>query len=153
MLQVYVPNMPTCQILYQKSCYNVIHYSDHAIQNAFMHELSEYQTPRNLHIYITGVKLAAMWKWKTFLKLWSSGFYWSFHLYKIQSPWRCNLHPLPKHQNKPIVLHIIETKKTITWITSTMKTCTENYFFFGGGGGRYLYSGKNNLHPSPVEKP
>ena len=52
--------MPTSQILYQKSCHNVTHYSDNAIQNAFMHELSEYQTPRNLHIYKTGVKLAAM---------------------------------------------------------------------------------------------
>ena len=115
--------MPTSPILYHKSCHNVTHYSDHAIQNAFVHELSEYQTLRNLHIYITTVKLAAMWKWKTFLKLWSSVFCWSIHPYKIQSPWRCNLYPPPKHQHKPIVLHSIKTKKTFFFIIKPTR-CT-----------------------------
>ena len=52
-----------CQFLkyfIRNSCHNVTLYSDHVIQNAFVHEILEYQILRNLHIYVTVVKLAAM---------------------------------------------------------------------------------------------
>jgi hypothetical protein len=133
----------------------VTHYNNHITQNASVHELSEYQTLRNLQIYITAVKLAAMWKWKTFLKLQPFGFCWSNHQYKIQShPQSAICTFFQTSKLKPIILHRIQIKNTIIWISSTIKICTVYIVFLGGlGGCRYLYSGKNNLHPTPVEKP